>query len=283
MAGKAMTQQQSIELRDTIEAPVRTRGEWTQEVWALARRWFLQLLRDRLNLLFTITQPAIWLVFFGTAVGRAIDKDLLGTSNYIGFMLAGVIAFTVVTNTVSGAMPMLWDKETGYLDKLLGMPIARSSLIVSRFVFQFALGTAQVLLVFVAAVAVAVDIEAGALGGVVILAVAGLLSMALTALFTALAYRVPTHGTFFAIAGFITLPLVFMSTAFVPIEAMPPWMALVARLNPLTYAIDAIRDLVLEGWDGGIWRSLAVLMVFAAGSLALATAEFRRHTGQRIQ
>ncbi len=270
----------------TAAGPARARiiprGEWFQEVIALARRWFLQLMRDRLNLIFSLTQPAIWLVFFGTAVGRAIDRDLIGTSNYIGFMLAGIIAFTVVTNAMSGAMPMLWDKETGYLDKLLGMPIARSSLIVSRFVFQFVLGTAQVLLVFVVAVAM-VDIAGGLLGAVVILLIAGLLSMALTALFTALAFRVPTHGTFFAIAGFVTLPLVFISNAFVPIDAMPAWMAVVARLNPLTHAIDAMRMLVLRGWQADVAGALVILGLFAAGSLAVATHEFRRHTGQRVK
>ena len=81
----------------------------------------------------------------------AVDTDVIGTTNYVGFMLAGIIAFTVVTNAMTGAMPLLWDKETGYLDKLLSMPMARSSLIFSRFIFQFGLGTAQVLLVFVVA------------------------------------------------------------------------------------------------------------------------------------
>jgi ABC-2 type transport system permease protein len=273
--------------RDTV-APARdaastsvARAEWLLEVLALFRRWYLQLIRDRLNLIFSLTQPAIWLAFFGSAMGRAIDREVIGTSNYVGFMLAGIIAFTVVTNTVSGAMPLLWDKEVGYLDKLLAMPIARSSLIVSRFLFQFALGTGQVVLVFGVAVAVSVDVASGLLGAISILVLAGLLSMSLTALFMALAYRVPTHGTFFAVAGFITLPLVFLSNAFVPVEAMPSWMQVVARLNPLTYAIEAMRTLVLEGWADDVLRALGVLALFAAGSLALATYEFVRHTGQR--
>jgi ABC-2 type transport system permease protein len=257
------------------------RTEWLQEVSALSRRWYLQLIRDRLNLVFSLTQPAIWLAFFGSAMGRAIDTTAIGTTDYIGFMLAGVIAFTVVTNAISGAMPLLWDKEIGYLDKILAMPIARSSLIVSRFVFQFGLGMAQVALVFVVAIVISVDVASGLLGAIAIFAVAGLLSMSLTALFMALAYRVPTHGTFFAVAGFITLPLVFLSNAFVPIDVMPTWMAVVARLNPLTYAIEGMRVLVLEGWDADVIASLGVLALFAAGSLALATYEFVRHTGER--
>jgi ABC-2 type transport system permease protein len=256
-------------------------ADWLQEVLALFRRWYLQMIRDRLNLVFSVTQPAIWLAFFGSAVGRAIDPEVIGTRDYIGFMLAGVIAFTVVTNTVSGAMPLLWDKEVGYLDKLLAMPIARSSLIVSRFLFQFALGSAQVMLVFAVSVVVSVDVASGPLGALFILALAGLLSMCFTALFMALAYRVPTHGTFFAVAGFVTLPLVFLSNAFVPIAAMPSWMAMIARLNPLTYAIEAMRTLVLEGWAADVPRALGVLALFAVASLGIATYEFIRHTGER--
>ena len=255
---------------------------WAQEVAALARRWFIQLSRDRLNLVFSVCQPALWLVFFGSGIEHAVNARVIGTSNYIGFMLPGVISLTVVTNAVSGAMPMLWDKETGYLDKLLSMPIARSSLIVSRFVFQFALGCAQVVLVFVVAMIIGAGIAAGPLGAAAILAIAGVLSMASTAVFMGLAYRVPTHGTFFAITGFVTLPLVFMSNAFVPVDAMPTWMAVVARLNPLTYAIEAMRILVLEGWRVGVAGSFGVLVLFAAACLTAGTYEFRRHTGQRV-
>jgi ABC-2 type transport system permease protein len=138
-----------------------------------------------------------------------------------------------------------------------------------------------VFLVFVVAVASSVNVASGTLGAIGILAVAGLLSMSFTALFMALAYRAPTHGTFFAVAGFITLPLVFLSNAFVPIEAMPAWMQVIARLNPLSYAIEAMRVLVLEGWTVGVVRAAGVLLAFAVGSLALATFEFVRHTGER--
>jgi ABC-2 type transport system permease protein len=75
---------------------------------------------------------------------------------------------------------------------------------------------------------------------------------------------------------------VFMSNAFVPIEAMPPWMAAFARLNPLSYAVDATRILILDGWGPGVAGSMAILGLFAAVCLGLATFEFRRHTGLRV-
>lgn len=258
------------------------KGEFAQEVLALARRWYIQLIRDPLNLVFSLIQPAIWLVFFGTGIARAIDKEVVGTDDYLGFVLPGIIAFTVVTNSITGAMPLLWDKEGGYLDKLLSMPIARSSVIVSRFVFQLGLVTGQVVLVLVVALAMGITVASGLAGVAAILIVDALLIMALTAASSALVYRVPTHGTFFAVTGFIMLPLLFMSNAFVPVNAMPGWMAMVARGNPLTYAIEAMRILILYGWGEGLLQPLLVLAAFAAGLLALGTYEFRRHTGERV-
>src|SRR5262245_48751702 len=183
--------------------------QYLQEITALTRRWYIELTRERLNLLFSILQPAIWLVFFGAGVGRTVDKDVIGTSDYIAFMLPGIIAFTVVGNGVPGAMPLMWDKEQGYLDKMMSMPIARNSIIVSRFVFMAALGTVQSLLVIVVALIMGVDIASGVLGVLAILVAASLLALAVTAVYCALAYWVPGHGTFFAIAGFVTLPLLF--------------------------------------------------------------------------
>lgn len=280
-----MTQERTVR-RDALQAGTRADGsplgEWSQEVLALANRWFIELKRDPLNLVFSLLQPAIWLVFFGVGVGRTIDEEVIGTSDYIGFMVPGVICFTIVGSGVSAAMPLLWDKEGGYLDKLMSMPISRSSIIVSRFIYQVGLMTLQVALVLVVAFAMGVNFEAGPGAVLVILFAASLLAMAVTASFLALAYYVPGHGTFFAITGFVTLPLLFMSNSFVPLDAMPSWMEAVARLNPLTYAITAMRTVIVDGWDRDAAVGLAVLAAFAAACLAVGTDQFRRQTGNRV-
>jgi ABC-2 type transport system permease protein len=117
----------------------------------------------------------------------------------------------------------------------------------------------------------------------VILLAAALLTMSVTAAFSALAYAVPQHGTFFAVVGFISLPLLFMSSAFVPLDAMPAWMEIVARVNPLTYAIEAIRTLVIDGWESRVASSLVVLTLAAGICLAIGTQQFRRQTGERVR
>jgi ABC-2 type transport system permease protein len=256
--------------------------EWVDEVLALARRWFIMLRRERMSLVFSVTQPAIWLLFFGAGMGRAMDTRVVGTTNYLAFVLPGIIAFTVIGNGVSSAMPLLFDKEDGYLEKLMAMPISRSSVIVSRFLYQTVLLAGQVVLVLAVAFAMGVRLAAGPAGFVVLMFTVALLTLAVTAAFLALAYAVPGHGTFFAITGFASLPILFISNAFVPIEAMPAWMAPIARLNPLSYAIASMRILVLEGWTRQLPLTLAVLALSAVALLACGTYEFRRHTGGRV-
>jgi ABC-2 type transport system permease protein len=272
----------SVEARRERVETARS-AQWAQEVLALTRRWYIMLIRERLNLVFSVLQPALWLIFFGARAERAVDRDVIGTDDYIAFMLPGIIAFTVVGNGVAGAMPLLWDKEQGYLDKLMSMPIARSSVIVSRFVFQVGLGTVQTVLLIVVALALGVDLAAGVLGVLLILTATAFLTLALTSAFVALAYYVPGHGTFFAITGFVTLPLFFMSNAFVPLDEMPAWMEAVARANPLTYAIESMRILVLEGWEPDLASALAILGAASLLFLAVGAQQFHRQTGERLR
>lgn len=272
--------------RETAETGRLPRGsavsDWAQEVTALAKRWFIELGQEKLNLLFTVIQPAIWLVFFGVGIGRAVDEKVIGTSDYTGFTLPGIVAFTVVSGGVAAAMPLMWDKESGYLDKLMSMPISRSSIIVSRFVYQFVLATAQVCALVAVAILGGVHFAAGPAAILVIIVTAGFLSLAVTASFSALAYWVPGHGTFFAITGFITMPLLFISNAFVPLSALPRWMEITARLNPLTYAIDAMRIPVVEGWDSDILVSLGVLLAAGLACLFIGAQQFNKQTGDRV-
>jgi ABC-2 type transport system permease protein len=250
---------------------------YSQEILALSRRWFIHLQRERLNLFFSVAQPALWLIFFGGMFRRTVDRTVIDAPDYTTFMLPGIMVFTVVGDALNGAMPLLWDKENGFLAKLLTAPISRSSLIVSRFLFQTILGSIQGIIILCVGLSLGVRIEAGIPGVLVMLAVTGLVGMALTASFLALAYVVKNHGDFFAVTGFITLPLFFTSSAFAPVSAMPGWMKVVAHLNPLTYAINAMRHLVIDGWTASVATDFAALCVFAAACLTFATFAFQRH------
>src|ERR1043166_6001274 len=103
-----------------------------QETSALTMRWILRQKREMGSLIFGLFQPLVWLLLFGNMFNKMAGwrSDLFGTDSYLQFQTGGMIAFTIVGNAMMGAVPILFDRESGYLDKLLAMPISRTALLV---------------------------------------------------------------------------------------------------------------------------------------------------------
>lgn len=266
-----------------VPAPDRARAnrsaDAVRETRAFLIRSWREAIRERLNLLLTVVQPAAWLVLLGTALGRTVDPGKTGTHNYPAFMLPGLLVFVVLGVAISGVLPLIWDRETGYLAKLLSLPIARSSMLVSRILFQAGMALLQSAVAVVVAVLLGVRLASGATGLLGIAALVVLLTTMLTTLLIALALSLRGHNTFLAVSGFITLPLLFASTALVPAATMPVWLRLIAIANPLTLMIDASRTLVLTGWRASLAGQFGWLGALTAASVALAAFRFRRYRG----
>jgi ABC-2 type transport system permease protein len=208
-----------------------------------------------------LVQPVIFLVFLGGAFER-IARGSTGTS-YRAFLLPGIIALTVFGNSLAGGIPLLFDRESGLFSRLLTTPVSRASILISRFLAVNVMTGLECLLMLVLASLMGIRIAAGLAGVVGILLFGVFLGMGITVVSLILSFTLRGHGDFFAVIGIVTLPLTFLSTAFVPESALPTWMAVLARLNPLTYAVEAIRSLVLSGWDGNLLgRTLLFLILF---------------------
>src|SRR2546430_16378965 len=109
-----------------------------------------------------------------------------------------------------------------------------------------------------------------------------LFGVGLTAISMARAFSVKSHGDFFSMLGFLSLPMIFLSTALVPLSAMPHWMGFLAQLNPMTWAIDAIRPLILTGWSEALPKIgivIVIMVVFDALCLWGASRAFRKTLG----
>jgi ABC-2 type transport system permease protein len=105
-----------------------------------------------------------------------------------------------------------------------------------------------------------------------------LLGFGVTVISLILAFVLENHGDFFAVLGISALPVSFLSSAFVPVESLPAWMRLIAWINPMTYTIDAMRSLVLSGWNGTLLTNMAiVLIVFDGAMLWFGGRVLRRH------
>ena len=254
-----------------------------QEVLALTMRWVRRLSREKFSMLFTLIQPMLfWLIFFGNLFQRAADIQVMQAPNYMSFLAAGVVVMTVLNNGLAGGVDLLFDKENGFLERLMVTPIHRTSVILSRFLFVMAITAMQILVILCVAFFFDVHPETGVLGIAVILLIGMLFGVGLTAISMAMAFSVKSHGDFFSVLGFLSLPMIFLSSALVPLSAMPTWMKTLALLNPMTWVIDAVRPLILSGWSEAIPQVLiaaGVLFIFDAVCLYGGARAFKRTVG----
>ncbi len=267
-------------VREAARLPADALPRFMQETRGQLVRWLIHLRREPFNLLFALVQPVILLVFFGGALQR-FGAPISPGGNYRAFILPGILALTVFGNSMAGGIPVLFDKESGFLARLITAPVTRSSILVSRFLAINLLSILQCLIMLgLAALFFGVRVASGAAGIAALLGIGLLLGFGVTIISLILAFSLTGHGDFFALLGIITLPLSFLSSAFVPLDVMPGWMHSLAVLNPMTYAIDSMRALVLGGsdlWSGGLLlRCCTALTAFDAAMLILGTSLLRR-------
>ena len=256
--------------------------EFIQETSALTRRLFIQLQRRPTTLVAGVIQPLMWLVLFG-ALFQNVPSDLFGESrNYGQFLGAGIIVFTAFAGALNAGLPVMFDREFGFLNRLLVAPLAsRFSIVVASALFIATMSLIQT----TAIVGLSAVLGAGLPGpaGLLLMTVIVLLLVfGVTALSLGLAFALPGHIELLAVIFITNLPLLFASTALVPLSFMPSWLQVVASLNPLSYAIEPIRYIYLHSnWSfsstvmqapfGDISLGLAVGLLLAFSLAALAT------------
>jgi ABC-2 type transport system permease protein len=255
-------------------------AEFVQETSALTWRWIRRLSREPISLAFGLIQPMLfWLILFGNLFKRATQIEGIEGPDYISFLTAGVIVMTVLNSGLAGGVDLLFDKENGFLERLMAAPISRNSLIVSRFIVIMGITSLQILIMLlVAFLLFGVQVASGFFGILMTIVIGLLFGIGLIALSLALAFSVKSHGSFFSLLGFISLPLIFLSSALVPRAIMPPWMSFLAQFNPMTYAIDVVRGLILGGWDWGqVLQVVVVLIIFDGICFWVASKAFRKN------
>ncbi len=264
-------------------------GEFVQETLALTRRLFIQLQRRPSTLIAGILQPMMWLLLFG-ALFQNVPQGLFGESaNYGQFLGAGIIVFTAFGGALNAGLPVMFDREFGFLNRLLVAPLAsRFSIVLASAIFIATLSMIQT----VAIVGLSAVLGAGLpdpLGLGLVAGIVLLLVLGVTALSLGLAFALPGHIELIAVIFVTNLPLLFSSTALAPLEFMPQWLQVVASLNPLTYAIEPIRYLYIHpSWSLNsvvmhapfaeitIAMSLGVLAAFAAIALLSIRSVLKR-------
>lgn len=264
-------------------------ADFLQEVTALTARLFIQLRRRPTTLIAGVLQPLMWLLLFG-ALFSGLPKGLVGDGQtYVQFLAAGIIVFTAFSGALNSGLPMLFDREFGFLNRILVAPLAsRFSIIVASAIFIMALSMVQTL----AIVLVSGFMGAGlpSLSGLAMMAVIlMLLIVDFTMLSLGLAFAMPGHQEMLAFIFLVNLPLMFSSTALAPLTFMPTWLQWIASLNPLSWAIEPIRYVYSHStwaWDSIVftapWGSMTIFKAaIALLSFGIAVGLLIRSTLRR--
>ncbi|WP_254564011.1 ABC transporter permease [Oscillatoria sp. HE19RPO] len=227
-------------------------GEFTQETLALTKRLFIQLQRRPSTLIAGVIQPLMWLILFGALFQNA-PQGMFGESvNYAQFLGAGVIVFTAFSGALNAGLPIMFDREFGFLNRLLVAPLStRFSIVVASAIYILLLSLIQTAVIVTAGAFMGAGLPGGfGLGAIAFITL--LLVLGVTGLSLGLAFALPGHIELLAVIFVINLPLLFASTALAPLSFMPKWLQIVATLNPLSYAIEPIRYLYLHSdWTLG--------------------------------
>lgn len=231
--------------------------------------------------------PQVWIpslvfpLFFAAlstaALGRAVEvPGFPAADSFLDFLFPATLTQAVLFGSLGAASELAHDIESGFFDRLIASPVARSAILVGRLAGAAALGAIQAVVFVIVFSGFGAEVKAG-LGGLLVLpVVAVLLSIGLGALASALALR---SGSVEAVQS--AFPLIFISifasAAFFPRELMRGWFHAVATYNPITWMIEGMRHLVLVGWDTGeAATAIAVPAVISVFGTALALRSLRR-------
>jgi ABC-2 type transport system permease protein len=232
--------------------PIESNGlaDFIQETLALTKRLFIQLQRRPSSLVAGILQPLMWLVLFGALFQNAPQGMMGNDLSYGQFLGAGIIVFTAFSGALNAGLPVMFDREFGFLNRLLVAPLAsRYSIVAASAIYIVALSLIQT----AAIIGVSALMGAGlpsVTGLAVIALIILLLVLGVTAMSLGFTFALPGHIELIAVIFVISLPLLFASTALAPLVFMPQWLQTIACLNPLTYAIEPIRYLYTHPqWD----------------------------------
>ena len=247
-------------------------------LWALTNRDLVKWYKNPIQLFISLIQPVVWLGLFGKALNFGAflsgpqTQVTFGTTSYFSFLGAGMLAFIILFTAAFSGMSVVWDRRFGFMNKALSTPVGRGAIVTGKVMQAVIRSLIQAAIVLGIAVAFGMDTTyfsiASVAGTFVILF---LMSFGLSSLFVMLALRSSDWQTQMAIINLLNLPLLFASNAMLPVSIMPSWLQSVVKFNPVSYANDAVRQMLLGSANianyvtlAPLWVDFTVLAAFAS-------------------
>jgi ABC-2 type transport system permease protein len=233
-----------------------------------------KLRHDPSELISRAVQPLLWLLIFGNVFSRLKGVPTGGTP-YLDFMAPGILAQSVLFMAIFYGISTIRERDTGIIVRFMVSPAPRTALVLGKALAAGMRALSQTVIVYVVVLLMGVHLNLNPMAhvGVVVLALLGAAFFSLFSLLVASLAK--TQERFMGIGQLMTMPLFFASSALYPISMMPRWLQVISHVNPLTYQVDAMRTLMLEGQtsafglglDFGVLGLASVVMVAIAGRL----------------
>ncbi|HZK67690.1 MAG TPA: ABC transporter permease, partial [Chloroflexota bacterium] len=226
-------------------------NDFAYETYYLGLRTMRRFLRVPANWISIIFFPLIQLFAFSQIYQDIVQlPGFGGESSYLAYLAPGQIAFTSVMAVAWSGYGLLIEYRTGYLDKLRASPIGRWSILAGEMVPLFFQAAAMAGILLIVSLLLGASMVTGVGGFLLILLLSGAFGIALAGSNFVPALLTKSEQATSTIS-LLVFPLVFISTAFVPQALMPGWLQLFSRWNPVTHVIEAIRALMVTGYDWG--------------------------------
>jgi ABC-2 type transport system permease protein len=275
-----------------VRVPARSLRSELRAIKVVWKRELIRFSRDRLRILTSLIQPFLFLFVLGTGLSSLARAGTHGL-NYRTFVYPGVLCLAVMFTAMFSAASIVWDREFGFLREMMVAPVRRSSIVLGKCFGGATVAAFQGLIVIAIAPLVGVPYQLGLI--LEMFALLLLLAFAITAFGMMAAARVNQMQSFMALMQMAVMPMFFISGALFSVAALPGWLAVLNRIDPLTYAVEPMRRAIFahidisaaarRALDPGVkwwgWRvpglvEAGVIVVLGIVMLSIAIWEFSR-------
>jgi ABC-2 type transport system permease protein len=244
--------------------------------FAMAQAEMRKLRHDSLDLFTRAVQPLLWLFIFGTAL-RHVRALSVGHLDYRAYLAPGVMAQAALFLAIFFGLAVIWERDVGQLQRMLATPLPRTAIVLGKAAGAGVRALAQALLLLVVLAVARIPMHWTLLGVLGALAMLVLGTAGFACMSMLIAAGVRTRERFMGIGQLVMMPLFFASSALYPLSIMPDWLHVVARVNPLTYEVQGLRQMLVgQGASGELWLDFLVVAGFLAAMVAAATRAYPR-------
>jgi ABC-2 type transport system permease protein len=225
----------------------RLMAEIWRGTWVVSYRELLRFVNERSRIVSSLAFPLLFLVIFGAGFANVIGTVAPGV-DFVQFMYPGIIAMTVLTSSLFAGVSVVWDREYGFLREIMVAPIGRSGIVLGKAIGATVTALLQVAIMLVLAPIVGATLTPAILIGLI--PIVAILALGLSGMGILIATFMTSQQGFQLVIQLLIFPLIFLAGVFFPVNDVPPWLAVISKLNPLTYGVDAIRQIFLGTSSG---------------------------------